>query len=419
MECWDWAKKISSARFFQASTSGALPLLATGSWDEAQNDIAVWRCGVNARGQPEMLCSLQGQGQALCGDATDICVLAPGFGVGLGGAGGSGSQSATQLLVASSSGRVRRFTYHGSGGLDGAGGGTGAGNSTGSMLKAQPDLPSTHRGPATSVHFCPESGQVASAAEDGSVCVRDQGAASAAYSLVLGSGRAAVRSVRFKSARELLLATASRAAPLQLWDGRASQSSAAVTFAFGCRATDAAGSGVLHGGNLGTSAGVGRAGGRGSSAGCTCVASNEWLVAGGSDDGCIALWDIRRPAPATTGGADNALHVAQGHLGVTRDVRFVTGSGAAPACLVSCGDDGRVLRWRIGAARAFESSTGGGIGMATGMGQQLELCGEPSWAGIGASAGLPINALDTDLATGLLLAASDAQFFVCMAAEHY
>ena len=85
MECWDWAKKISSARFFQASTSGALPLLATGSWDEAQNDIAVWRCGVNARGQPEMLCSLQGQGQALCGDATDICVLAPGFGVGLGG----------------------------------------------------------------------------------------------------------------------------------------------------------------------------------------------------------------------------------------------------------------------------------------------------------------------------------------------
>eukprot|EP00936_MAST-01D_sp_MAST-1D-sp1_P002005 g2005.t1 len=417
MECWDWAKKISSARFFQATTSGALPLFVTGSWDEAQNDIAVWRCGVNVRDAPEMLCSLQDQGQALCGNAADICplVLAPGFGMALGGAGGSGSQSATQmLLVASSSGRVRRFVYIGSD-LD---------DSTGSVLQETDDLPSTHRGAATSVHFCSESGQVASGADDGSVCVRDLGASSAAYSLVLGSGKAAVRSVRFKSATELLLATASRAAPLQLWDCRASPSSAAITFAFGCSATAAAGSGALAGVGVGTNANMGRTG-YGSisegnvSAGCTCVASNEWLVAGGSDDGCIALWDIRRPAAATTGAAGNAMHVAQGHLGVARDVRFVTGSGSAPASLVSCGDDGRVLRWRIGATRAMESSTAGGMGMGTSTGQQLELCGEPSWSGIGALAGLPLNALDTDLVTGLLLAASDAQFFVCMTAELY
>ena len=106
------------------------------------------------------------------------------------------------------------------------------------------------------------------------------------------------------------------------------------------------------------------------------------------------------------------------HLGAVRSVCF-----CGQRELLSCGDDGRILRWRVGMSSAGLSIDAGfGMGMHGGMGMgaerhHLQLHGEEKWDGEGVAAQLPLNALD--ISNGLLLAASDAQFVVCMRAARY
>ena len=152
----------------------------------------------------------------------------------------------------------------------------------------------------------------------------------------------------------------------------------------------------------------------------------KWLVAGGSASGCLALWDVRRLSRTTSAVAAapkndgaGAVHRVQGaHLGAVRSVCF-----CGQRELLSCGDDGRILRWRVGMSSAGLSIDAGfGMGMHGGMGMgaerhHLQLHGEEKWDGEGVAAQLPLNALD--ISNGLLLAASDAQFVVCMRAARY